>query len=65
MELISENRSFGGTQKVFSHNSETCGCDMTFPAFLPPEVAGGPVPVLWNLSSLTCTYETVMTKAGL
>ena len=42
VELVSENRSFGGTQMVFSHSSETCGYDMTFAAFLPPQVADGP-----------------------
>lgn len=64
VELVSENRSFGGTQKVFSHSSETCGCDMTFAAFLPPQVADGPVPVLWYLSGLTCTHENAMVKGG-
>lgn len=64
VELVSENRSFGGTQKVFRHSSETCGCDMTFAAFLPPQVADGPVPVLWYLSGLTCTHENAMVKGG-
>lgn len=64
VDLISENRSFGGTQKVFSHASETCGCDMTFAAYLPPQVADGPVPVLWYLSGLTCTHENAMVKGG-
>jgi S-formylglutathione hydrolase len=64
MKTISENRSFGGTQGVYSHTSEACACDMTFGLFLPAEAADGPVPVLWFLSGLTCTHDNAMTKAG-
>ena len=64
MKTISENACFGGTQGVYSHASETCGCDMTFGLFLPEEAQDGPVPVLWYLSGLTCTHENAMTKAG-
>ena len=45
LELVSENRSFGGSQKVFRHPSNTCGCTMTFAAYLPPKAAEEPVPV--------------------
>ncbi|MGB3243358.1 MAG: S-formylglutathione hydrolase [Sulfitobacter sp.] len=65
MELISENRSFGGSQKVFRHTAKTCGCDMTFAVYLPPQAKTAPVPVLWYLSGLTCNHENAMTKAGL
>ncbi|MDU8910726.1 S-formylglutathione hydrolase [Aestuariicoccus sp. MJ-SS9] len=64
MKTISENRSFGGVQGVYSHASAACNCDMTFGLFLPEETAHGPVPVLWYLSGLTCTHENAMTKAG-
>ena len=64
MKTISENACFGGTQGVYSHASDTCGCDMTFGLFLPAEAQDGPVPVLWYLAGLTCTHETAMTKAG-
>ncbi|MDF1726192.1 MAG: S-formylglutathione hydrolase [Sulfitobacter sp.] len=64
METLSENRSFGGTQGVYKHGSEACGCDMTFGLFLPEEARDGPVPVLWYLSGLTCTHENAMNKAG-
>ena len=64
MEIVSENRSFGGTQGVYRHASETCGCDMTFAVYLPPQAKVGPVPVLWYLSGLTCTHENAMTKGG-
>lgn len=64
METVSENRSFGGTQGVYRHSSDCCGCDMTFGAYLPPQAAEGPVPALWYLSGLTCTHENAMTKGG-
>ncbi len=64
MSVISENRCFGGVQSVCSHPSNTCGVDMTFAVYLPPEAADGPVPGLWYLSGLTCTHENAMTKGG-
>ena len=64
METVSENRSFGGTQGVYKHSSDSCCCDMTFAVFLPEEAAFSPVPVLWFLSGLTCTHENAMVKAG-
>lgn len=64
MEILSENRCFGGVQGVYKHPSEVTGCDMTFGLFLPEEAADGPVPVLWYLSGLTCTHENAMVKAG-
>ncbi|NDV98331.1 S-formylglutathione hydrolase [Salipiger sp. PrR002] len=64
METKSENRCFGGTQGVYTHASEACGCDMTFGLFLPELAKDMEVPVLWYLSGLTCTHENAMTKAG-
>ncbi|WP_204113022.1 S-formylglutathione hydrolase [Shimia biformata] len=64
METVSENRSFGGVQGVYSHQSHSCRCEMTFGLFLPDESRFGPVPVLWYLSGLTCTHENAMVKAG-
>ena len=64
METISENACFGGTQGVYTHASESCGCDMTFGLFLPQQAQDGPVPLLWFLSGLTCTHENAMIKAG-
>ena len=64
MKTIAENRAFGGVQGVYSHASDTCGCDMTFGLYLPEAAQDGPVPVLWFLSGLTCTHENAMTKAG-
>jgi S-formylglutathione hydrolase len=64
MKTLSENRAFGGTQGVYTHASQACGCDMTFGLFLPEEAEEDAVPVLWYLSGLTCTHENAMVKAG-
>lgn len=64
MTPVSENACFGGTQGVYTHASEVCGCDMTFGLFMPREAEDGPVPLLWFLSGLTCTHENAMVKAG-
>ena len=61
-------RCFDGTLSVFEHPSQVCNCDMRFGVFTPPPQQQGqsrPWPVLWYLSGLTCTWENVMTKAGL
>lgn len=64
METVSENRAFGGVQGVYTHASETTGCDMTFAVFMPPHATSETVPCLWYLSGLTCTHENAMNKAG-
>jgi S-formylglutathione hydrolase len=64
METVSENRSHGGVQGVYRHDSAACACPMTFAVYLPPQAQDGPVPCLWWLSGLTCTHENAMTKAG-
>ena len=58
-------RCFDGTLSVFEHASQACSCDMRFAVFAPPQAQSQPVPVLWYLSGLTCTWENVMTKGGL
>ena len=64
MKTLSENAAFGGVQAVYSHDSDACGCEMTFAAYLPPQAKAGRVAVLWYLSGLTCTHENAMLKAG-
>ena len=63
-ETISENRSFGGVQGVYRHQSQATGTPMTFALYLPPDAEHRKVPVLWYLSGLTCTHENAMVKAG-
>ena len=49
---------------MWSHASDTLGCEMKFGIYLPPQAADGPVPVLYWLSGLTCTEQNFITKAG-
>ena len=63
LKTVSSWRSFGGKLDVFDHVSSVCRTTMRFAVFSPPQT--GKVPVLWYLSGLTCTWENVMTKAGL
>jgi S-formylglutathione hydrolase len=64
MELVSQNRSFGGWHKRYKHQSHHLNCTMTFAIYLPPQAETQPVPVLYWLSGLTCTDENFMQKAG-
>jgi S-formylglutathione hydrolase len=64
VELVSENRCFGGRQLRFQHHSQVLDCSMHFSLFLPPQAAEGPVPLLTWLSGLTCTDENFVHKAG-
>ncbi len=55
----------GGTLSVHTHASKTVGGEMRFAVFTPPQAAKGPVPVLWYLSGLTCSWANVMEKSGI
>ena len=66
LELLAENRCFGGVHRRYRHTSTALGCPMVFAVFLPPRaLAGEAVPALWWLSGLTCTDENVMQKSGI
>lgn len=62
MKTVSTAKAHGGTQGVYTHASELCGCDMTFAVFVPPQAKHAPCPVVWYLSGLTCTHANVMDK---
>jgi S-formylglutathione hydrolase len=62
---VSTWRSFDGALSVHDHASRACNCTMRFAVFVPPQAQSKRVPVLWYLSGLTCTWENVMSKAGL
>jgi len=63
LEIVSENKSFGGRQLVVRHPSSATGTDMTFSIFLPPQAEqGGKLPLVWYLSGLTCTHANVTEK---
>jgi S-formylglutathione hydrolase len=63
LETLSTAKCHGGVQGVYRHRSRETGTDMTFSVFLPPQAAeGGPLPVIWYLSGLTCTHANVTDK---
>ncbi len=62
METLSQNRSHGGVQGVYSHASKETGTEMTFSVFVPPHEPGTKLPVLWYLSGLTCTHANITEK---
>ena len=62
IEAISENRSHGGTQGVYRHQSAATGTQMTFSVFVPDHAEGQLLPVLTYLSGLTCTHANVTEK---
>lgn len=65
METLTENKSFGGEQGVYTHASSSTKTDMTFAVYVPPQAQKSPVPVFWFLSGLTCSHENAMVKAGM
>jgi S-formylglutathione hydrolase len=64
LELIESHGSFGGTQRIYRHESKTIGLPMRFSVFMPREASLGKVPALFFLAGLTCTEETFAIKAG-
>ncbi|MEA3261960.1 MAG: S-formylglutathione hydrolase [Pseudomonadota bacterium] len=62
METVSTNRSHGGTQGVYTHQSSATGTAMTFSVFVPDHAPDAKLPVLWYLSGLTCTHANVTEK---
>jgi S-formylglutathione hydrolase len=62
VEQVSSNRSHGGTQGVYTHQSAETGTPMTFSVFVPDHAPGARLPVLWYLSGLTCTHANVTEK---
>jgi len=65
IENISSNKSFGGWNKQYVHDSKVLSCFMRFAIYLPEKASKNQqVPVLYWLSGLTCTDENFMQKAG-
>lgn len=62
IETLSTNRSFGGTQGVYTHESTETGTNMTFSVYVPDHAPGEKIPVIWYLSGLTCTHANVTEK---
>ena len=64
LELISQNKVFGGWLNRYRHQSGSLNCEMTFAVYLPPQAEEQEVPFLYWLSGLTCTDENFCQKAG-
>ena len=64
LNVIREQRAFGGVMGTYSHASSACAGEMRFSVYRPPQAQAGAVPVLTYLAGLTCTEETFMIKAG-
>lgn len=66
LKLVSSVKSFGGEQRVYSHESTETSCTMTFGVYLPPGATAGDtkLPVFYWLSGLTCTQDNFIAKAG-
>ena len=64
MEVVSEQRCFGGTQGFYRHDSEACSGPMNFAVYTPPQLAGVKAPVVVYLAGLAATHETCPIKAG-
>jgi S-formylglutathione hydrolase len=62
IETVSENRSHGGVQGVYRHQSTATKTDMAFSVFVPDHADGERLAVLWYLSGLTCTHANVTEK---
>ncbi len=68
MQKVASNKSFGGEQLRYEHDSEVLHCKMKFSIYLPPNVSATDkqqrIPFLVWLSGLTCTDENFVQKAG-
>jgi S-formylglutathione hydrolase len=64
LTTVKQHRCFGGTQGVYSHESRETACTMEFSVFEPPQAEDGPLPVIYWLSGLTCTWANFTEKAG-
>lgn len=62
LQTVSKNRSYGGTQGVYRHASNSTGTDMTFSVYVPDHREGTKLPVVTYLSGLTCTHANVTEK---
>ncbi len=64
MQLIENNKIFGGQQQVWQHDASTLNCSMKFAIYLPKSAENQSLPVLYWLSGLTCTEQNFITKSG-
>ena len=62
--IVSDVKSFGGSQRVYQHMSEACGCPMNVGVFLPERAKLEDLPAIIFLSGLTCTEQNFITKGS-
>jgi S-formylglutathione hydrolase len=62
LQTLSLNRSYGGMQGVYRHDSRETETPMTFSVYVPPYREGAKLPAVWYLSGLTCTHANVTEK---
>lgn len=64
MELVQNNRSFEGEQRIYRFDSTVLKNSTKFGIYLPPQaLAGQSCPALFYLAGLTCNEETFAIKA--
>ncbi|MEC7859685.1 MAG: S-formylglutathione hydrolase [Pseudomonadota bacterium] len=64
IELLKQDKAFGGMLETYRHTSAVNNCFMQFSVYRPPQSETADVPLLTWLSGLTCNEETFMIKAG-
>ncbi|MEM7023527.1 MAG: S-formylglutathione hydrolase [Pseudomonadota bacterium] len=64
LTTLKEHRCCGGVQAVYQHESVETRCSMEFAVYRPPQAELRPVPVLYWLSGLTCSWANFTEKAG-
>jgi S-formylglutathione hydrolase len=62
IETVSLNRSHGGVQGVYRHQSRSTATAMTFSVYVPEHRATTRLPLVLYLSGLTCTHANVTEK---
>ena len=65
MKKIESIKECGGFLNRYTHQSNSCHCEMTFSVYLPSQAESSPVPALYWLSGLTCSDDNARTKAGM
>ena len=64
MKEIETVKESGGYLNRYTHESTSCGCEMTFSVYLPPAAKDRKVPALYWLSGLTCNDDNARSKGG-
>ena len=64
MDVIQNNRSFGGEQRIYQLNADALSGSTKVGVFVPPQaLLGQACPALFYLAGLTCNEETFAIKA--